>query len=88
MEILRIKRSKQGTGLKVYGAVLGDSGKAYNFAYFRRPNFRGWICSCESFILSMFAKRRNCKHIRFVRAQVGRYAATVGTSPEVPLTEN
>jgi predicted nucleic acid-binding Zn finger protein len=78
MEILRIKRSRQeGTGLKVYGAVVGDSGKTYNFGYFRRPTFRGWICSCESFILSMFAKKRNCKHIRFVRQQVGRYAATV-----------
>jgi predicted nucleic acid-binding Zn finger protein len=77
MEILKIKRSTQGTGLKVYGAVQGDSGKTYNFAYFRRLNFRGWICSCESFFFDMFKKKKNCKHLRFVRQQVGRYAATV-----------
>jgi len=77
MQIVSVRRSQQRTGLKVYGKVLGESGKTYNFAYFRRPNFRGWICSCESFILSMFAKRKNCKHLRFVRAQVGRYGASV-----------
>ena len=77
MEILQIKRSNQGTGLKVYGTVQGDTEKTYKVAYFRRSTFRGWICSCESFILSMFAKKRNCKHIRFVREQVGRYAALV-----------
>jgi hypothetical protein len=77
MQIINIKRSSHKTGLKVYGKVLGESGNTYSVAYFRRSNFRGWICSCESFILTMFSKHRNCKHIRFVRAQVGRYAATV-----------
>jgi predicted nucleic acid-binding Zn finger protein len=77
MNIIKIKRSTQGTGLKVYGAVEGDSGKTYSFAYFRRPTFRGWICSCENFLFSKFAKKRNCKHIKFVRAKVGRYAASV-----------
>lgn len=77
MEILKIKRTKGGTSLKVYGEVRGDTSKVYKFAYFRRPTFRGWICSCESFLLSMFAKKRNCKHLHFVRKQVGRYAASV-----------
>jgi len=77
MKILSIKRSTHQTGLKVYGKVLGESGKEYNFAYFRRPNFRGWICSCESFFFTMFAKKRNCKHLRFVRGKVGRFAASV-----------
>ncbi len=77
MEILKIKRSTQNTGLKVYGEILGDSGKTYKFAYFRRPNFRGWLCSCENFVLNKFAKRRNCKHLRFIREQVGRFAASV-----------
>jgi hypothetical protein len=77
MKILTIKRSKQGTGLKVYGTLLGESGKEYKFAYFRRPNFRGWLCTCENFILSKFAQHKNCKHLKFVRAEVGRYAATI-----------
>jgi hypothetical protein len=77
MNIIRMKRSKEGTGLKVYGAVQGDSGKAHSVAYFRRKNFRGWICSCESFLFRQFAKKRNCKHLRFVRAQVGRFATAV-----------
>lgn len=77
MEILKIKRSSQGTGLKVYGEVFSDSGSVYNFAYIRRPNFRGWICSCENFFFTMFKKNRNCKHIKFVRQEVGRYATKV-----------
>ncbi len=77
IKILKIKRSQQDTGLKVYGEVQGESGKLYKFAYFRRPTFRGWLCSCESFMLSKFAKHQNCKHLRFIRAQVGRYASKV-----------
>lgn len=77
MKIVSVKRSTHKTGLKVYGKVLGESGKEYNFAYFRRPTFRGWICSCESFFFTMFAKKRNCKHLRFVRQQVGRFGASV-----------
>jgi hypothetical protein len=77
MQIVSLKRSTHRTGLKVYGKVLGESGKEYNVAYFRRPNFRGWICSCENFFFTMFAKKRNCKHLRFVRGQVGRFAASV-----------
>jgi predicted nucleic acid-binding Zn finger protein len=77
MEILKIKRSTQKTGLKIYGTVRGESGKEYKFAYFRRPNFRGWICSCESFFFDMFKKSRNCKHLRFVRNEVGRFGSKV-----------
>jgi hypothetical protein len=78
MEILKVTRPKNDdTSLKVYGEVKGESGKVYKFAYFRRPNFRGWICSCESFLLSKFAKKLNCKHLHFVRQQVGRYGASV-----------
>jgi hypothetical protein len=77
MRVVSLKRSTQKTGLKVYGKVQGESGKEYNVAYIRRSNFRGWICSCENFFFTMFKKNRNCKHIKFVRGQVGRYAATV-----------
>jgi hypothetical protein len=77
MDITSLKRSKESTGLKIYGRVLGDSGTQYVFAYIRRKTFRGWICSCESFMLQMFGKHRNCKHLKFVRQQVGRYGAKV-----------
>jgi len=86
MKILAIKRSSQGTGLKVYGKIQGDSlnnqgkPKVYKFAYFRRPNFRGWLCSCENFLLSKFAKHRNCKHLHQVRSQYGRYGSLVPKS--------
>lgn len=78
MEILKIKRSKQkGTGLKIYGEVLGDSGKTYKFAYIRRSTFRGWICACENFFLSKVAKNLNCKHLKLVRTTYGRYGQNV-----------
>lgn len=78
MQIVSIKRTKhRDTGLKVYGEVLGERGKKYRFAYFRRKTFRGWICSCDNFMMSQFAKGLNCKHLHFVRKQVGRYGASV-----------
>ena len=78
MDILTIKRSKSsGTGVKIYGTVLGDSGKTYRFGYIRRSTFRGWICGCESFLMSTFSKHRNCKHLRLVRRVYGRYGARV-----------
>lgn len=80
MKILNIKRSTQKTGLKIYGKILGESGKTYNFAYIRRPNFRGWICSCENFFFDMFKKSRNCKHLHFVRNEVGRFGTKVPKS--------
>lgn len=80
MKVLSIKRSAQKTGLKIYGKILGESGKVYNFAYIRRQNFRGWICSCENFFFSMFKKGRNCKHLHQVREQYGRYGQKVPKS--------
>jgi len=77
IKIIKAKRSNNKTGLKIYGKVLGESGKEYNFAYIRRPNFRGWICSCESFFFDMFKKRRNCKHLHFVRGELGRFGTQV-----------
>ena len=77
MHILSIKRSTQKTGLKIYGKIVGESGKTYSFAYIRRLNFRGWICSCENFFFTMFKKGRNCKHIKHVRSEFGRYGALV-----------
>lgn len=83
MQVLKIARSKTNvTGVKVYGSILGDKGITYRFAYIRRKGFRGWICSCESFILRLFAIHRNCKHLRHVRQQFGRY----GTKINVPAT--
>jgi predicted nucleic acid-binding Zn finger protein len=78
MQIITIKHNSLKTGLKVYGKVLGESGKAYSFAYIRRRTFRGWLCTCENFLFSAFKKNRNCKHLRFVRSQVGRYASVKG----------
>ena len=83
LKVLKIKRSTQKTGLKIYGKILGDPDKktgeqkTYNFAYIRRQNFRGWICSCENFFFSMFKKGRNCKHLHQVREQYGRYGQKV-----------
>jgi hypothetical protein len=78
MEILKIRRTKQRTSsLKVYADVLGDSGQIYKVAYFRRPTYRGWNCTCDNFILGQQAKNRNCKHIKLVRSTYGRFAAQV-----------
>lgn len=75
MKIIQVKRSTKNIGLKVHGKVQGESGKTYNFGYIRRGDFRGWICSCDDFFFNRVAKNQNCKHLHFVRDQVGRYAA-------------
>ncbi|SRR6266513_1053799 len=90
MEILNIKRPNKGipkTGLKLYATVLGDSGVEYKVGYFRRPSFRGWMCSCPNFILSQFAKGGHCKHIDHVQDQYGRYGAAVQPTKQRPKTQ-
>jgi hypothetical protein len=76
MQVISIKRAKDGGPLKIYGKILGESGKIYNFAYYRGIH-REWQCTCESFMLSEKGKNGNCKHLRFVRKTYGRYGATV-----------
>jgi hypothetical protein len=86
MKIINVKRPKKAPqknrSLKVYGTVEGDTGKVYNFGYFRRPGFRGWICSCEDFFFRRYSTNRNCRHLKFVREQLGRYGANVPDVPE------
>ena len=78
MQILKIQRSKSsGSGVKIHGTILGDKGISYRFGYIRRKNFRGWLCGCDSFLLRMFSKHRNCKHLHEIRAQFGRYGQLV-----------
>lgn len=78
MKIVNVKRPKDtDTSLKIYGKVLGEHGKIHNFAYVRRVDFRGWICSCDNFFHKRFSRHQNCKHLKFVRSQLGRYGATV-----------
>jgi hypothetical protein len=78
MQVTQIAKSKSKlTGVKVYGTILGDKGKSYRFAYIRRLGFRGWICSCDSFVMRLFSMHRNCKHLRHIRAEYGRYGTKV-----------
>lgn len=74
MKIVSVKRSTEEIGLKVYGKILGESGNVYPFGYIRRPTFRGWLCGCKNFIFDRFAKGQNCKHLKFIRVKLGRYA--------------
>jgi hypothetical protein len=84
MEVLSIKRTtSRDSKLKVYGKILGDKGIVYSFAYFRSKFFRGWTCTCDNFILSQMAKKRNCKHLHEVRSLYGRYGAQVPKSQPV-----
>jgi predicted nucleic acid-binding Zn finger protein len=78
VQILKVKRvAGREPGLKIYGQILGDSGETYNFAYIRRKTFRGWLCSCTSFMLGCVKDNRNCKHLHYVRAELGRYGSRV-----------
>lgn len=91
MQILSIKRPNGGkplNGLKIYATVQGDEHngvtKEYKVGYFRRPSFRGWMCSCENFVLTQFGKGGHCKHIDLITEQYGRYGAAVLPSKQRP----
>ena len=77
MRITKIKRAGGRSGLKIYAEVSGAHGKNYLVGYFRRNNFRGWQCTCKNFFFDAFKKNRNCKHIKLVRAETGRYGGGV-----------
>lgn len=83
MQVISIKRAKDGGPLKIYGKILGESGKVYNFAYYRGLH-REWQCTCESFMLSEKGKNGNCKHLRHVRKTYGRYGASVPNQALTP----
>ncbi len=75
---ITLKRSKVARSIKVYGFVQRDKdSRPHRVLYIRSKNFRGWLCDCEDFLFSQFAKSRNCDHIKEARQEVGRYGAEV-----------
>lgn len=78
MSIISIKRTTGKSPMKLYGTFLGEFGKVYNFAYYRGTR-REWVCECKDFFFSQLGRNGNgnCKHLRAIRAEVGRYGATV-----------
>ena len=80
--ILSIKRSVKGSLVKIQAVVLGSwrlpvGIPRYKVGYIRSKNFRGWVCTCEDFFNRRIALNRNCKHIKLVRSQYGRYGQKV-----------
>jgi predicted nucleic acid-binding Zn finger protein len=49
--------------------VASDSkpGTEYCIQHIRKPGMNRWQCSCPQFFFRCAAKRRHCKHVRFVR---------------------
>jgi len=80
--IISIKRSKTGGFVKVQARVASEflANVFYKVGYIRSKNFRGWVCTCEDFFNRRIALNRNCKHIKEVRSEFGRYGAKVPLS--------
>jgi hypothetical protein len=74
-----IRSNNRHGAVKVYARVASRSRASVDHlvTYVRTVNVRGWLCGCENFLFSAFAKNRNCAHIREVRKQYGRYGAKV-----------
>ena len=51
-----------------YVASDSHAGTEYTVQHIRRPGMNRWQCSCPQFFFRCVARRRHCKHIRFVRA--------------------
>jgi hypothetical protein len=49
--------------------VASDSkpGTEYSVQHIRKRGMNRWQCSCPQFFYRCVARRRHCKHIRFVR---------------------
>jgi hypothetical protein len=60
--------------------VASDSrlGTEYSVQHIRKPGMNRWQCSCPQFFYRCVARRRHCKHIRFVRC--GTVVPTIGPS--------
>ena len=50
-----------------YVTSESQPGTEYCVQHIRKPGMRRWQCSCPQFFYRCVAKRRHCKHIRFVR---------------------
>jgi hypothetical protein len=50
-----------------YVGSESQSGTEYCVQYIRKSGMRRWQCNCPQFYFRCAAKRRQCKHIHFVR---------------------
>jgi hypothetical protein len=78
MKIVNVKRGLSGFAVKLFGKILGESGKTYGFGYIRSATFRGWVCSCNDFVYRRAVKNQNCKHLHFVRTELKYYCIPSG----------
>ncbi len=74
-----LKRTKAiDRAVKIYGTVQRTpQSEAHRVVYIRSKNFRGWLCACDNFVFSEFAKGRNCDHLAEIRERFGRYGQLV-----------
>jgi hypothetical protein len=58
----------RASGIRTF-YVASDSrpGTEYSVQHIRKPGMNRWQCSCPQFFYRCVARRRHCKHIRFVR---------------------
>ena len=64
-----------------YVGSESQPGVEYSIQHIRKPGMNRWQCSCPQFFYRCAAKRRHCKHIRFVRCAPD---AAV-TTPTIPV---
>ena len=50
-----------------YVASESQRGVEYTVQHIRKSGMNRWQCSCPNFFYRCVAKRRHCKHVRFVR---------------------
>jgi hypothetical protein len=82
MKIQSIARTTRPlNGVKLYAKVMSAFGEdIYTVLYIRTKNVRRWMCNCSTFMYRQFGKGRNCKHIREIRAEYGRFGTKVPLS--------
>ena len=51
----------------LYVTSESQPGTEYAVQHIRKPGMNRWQCSCSQFFYRCVAKRRQCKHIHFVR---------------------
>ncbi len=72
MKIHIIRPVKDCNGVKLYAGMPSKiNGEFYAVVYIRTSQMKRWLCTCYDQIFRQTGRRRNCKHIRAVRKQVG-----------------
>jgi hypothetical protein len=72
LSVIRPKKSFNGVRLYAFAQSRENAQDVHLVVFIRKPGIHRWLCGCLSQLFTFTGRRRNCAHIRAVRAKVGK----------------